>query len=182
MKNRLSAALLGALLLIGGTPGPARAQDPDFLTLGAGAFDYNDDATAGVISLDYLSAKRLLFLQPLGGFMVTFDGAVYGHAGLGLDIFFGRRIVATPSFSVGLYGQGDGKDLGHVVEFRSAIQLAYRFDDRSRLGVVLHHLSNAGLDDTNPGANSLLLTYSRPFGRSSSRHARRARPRSRSRR
>ena len=182
MKNHLLGSLLGALLLIGALAGPARAQDPDFLTFGAGAFDYNDDSTAGVVSLAYLSAKRLLFLQPLGGLMVTFDGGVYGYAGLGLDVFFGRRIVATPSLSVGLYGQGDGKDLGHVVEFRSAIQIAYRFDDRSRLGVMLHHLSNAGIDDTNPGANTVMLTYSRPLRRSSSRQARRARPRSRSRR
>ena len=182
MKNHLSGALLGALLLIGAAAGPARTQDPDFLTFGAGAFDFNDDATAGVVSLEYLSAKRLLFLQPLAGVMVTFDGAVYGYAGLGLDVFFGRRIVATPSFSFGVYGKGDGKDLGHVVEFRSAAQIAYRFDDRSRLGVMFHHLSNAGLDDRNPGANTLMLTYSRPLGRSSSRRARRARPRSRARR
>ena len=182
MKNRLSGALLGALVLIGAAPGPARAQDPDFLTFGAGAFDYNDDGSAGVISLAYLSAKRLWILQPLGGLMVTFDGGVYGYAGLGLDVFFGRRIVATPSLSVGLYGEGGGKDLGHVVEFRSAIQIAYRFDDRSRLGVMFHHLSNAGLDDRNPGANTLMLTYSRALGGSSSRRARWARPRSRSRR
>ena len=181
MKNRLSGALLGALVLIGAAGGPARAQDPDFLTFGAGAFDYNDDSTAGVISLAYLSAKRLLFLQPLGGFMVTFDGGVYGYAGLGLDVFFGRRIVATPSFSIGLYGEGGGKDLGHAVEFRSAIQIAYRFDDRSRLGIVLHHLSNAGIDDTNPGANTLMLAYSRPLGGSSSRRARRVQRRSRGR-
>ena len=188
MKNRLSGALLGAvlligaLLLIGAAAGPARAQDPDFLTFGGGAFDFNDDSTAGVVSLEYLSAKRLFFLQPLAGFMVTFDGGVYGYAGLGLDVFLGRRIVVTPSFSVGLYGEGDGKDLGHVVEFRSAIQIAYRFNDRSRLGVVLHHLSNAGIDGTNPGANTLMLTYSRPLGRSSSRQARRPRPRSKARR
>ncbi len=98
-----------------------------------------------------------------------------------VDIFFGRRIVATPSFSFGLYGEGDGKDLGHAVEFRSAIQIAYRFDDRSRLGIMLHHLSNAGLDDINPGANTVMLTYSRPFGRSSSRQARRVQRRSRGR-
>ncbi len=182
MKNRLSAALLGALVLIGAAGGPARAQDPDFLTFGAGAFDYNDDSTAGVVSLAYLSAKSLLFLQPLAGFMVTFYGGVYGYAGLGLDVFFGRRIVATPSLSVGLYGEGGGKDLGHVVAFRSAIQIAYRFDDRSRLGVMYHHLSNAGIDDTNPGANTLMLTYSRPLRRSSSRQARRARSRTRARR
>ena len=165
MKNRLSAALLGALMLIGAAAGPARAQDPDFLTLGAGAFDYNDDSTAGVISLEYLSAKRLLFLQPLAGFMVTFDGGVYGYAGLGLDLFFGRRIVATPSFSFGLYGDGDGKDLGHLVEFRSAIQIAYRFDDRSRLGVAISHYSNASLGDTNPGTEILTLYYSVPFSK-----------------
>ena len=80
MKNRLSGALLGALVLIGAAPGPARAQDPDFLTFGAGAFDFNDDSTAGAVSPEYLSAKRLLFLRPLAGFMFTLDGGVYGYA------------------------------------------------------------------------------------------------------
>ncbi|MDP6622047.1 MAG: acyloxyacyl hydrolase, partial [Alphaproteobacteria bacterium] len=63
------------------------------------------------------------------------------------------------------YHRGQGKDLGHWIEFRSQLELAYRFDDRSRLGVSLSHISNASLDDNNPGTESLMLNYAVPFHR-----------------
>jgi len=31
------------------------------------------------------------------------------------------------------------------------------------LGLTFHHLSNAGLDEQNPGTESVLLVYSIPF-------------------
>ena len=68
-----------------------------------------------------------------------------------------------PSFAAGLYEDGDGKDLGHTVEFRSAIDLAYRFDNRSRLGLSFYHLSNAHLADSNQGTEVLSLIYSVPL-------------------
>ena len=143
----------------------AKAKDPAFLTIGAGVFDLNDDETTGAVSLEYFGDGRLWIFQPMIGAMVTFDGAMYGYAGLGVDLFFGRRVVLTPSFAVGAYIENGGKDLGHPVEFRSGVKLAYRFNDLSRLGIDFHHLSNAGLDDLNPGANQLLITYSLPFSR-----------------
>ena len=94
--------------------------------------------------------------------MGTTDSAVYGYAGIGMDIFFGRRVVLTPNFAVGAYHDGDGKDLGHAVEFRSGLELAYRFDNRSRLGIAVHHISNASLGDSNPGTESVVLTYAIP--------------------
>ena len=36
-------------------------------------------------------------------------------------------IKFTPSFAPGLYHQGDGKDLGHVLEFKTEVQLSYSF-------------------------------------------------------
>jgi len=43
--------------------------------------------------------------------------------------------------------------------------VAYRFDDRSRLGISIDHTSNAGIGDTNIGAESIMLNYSIPTGR-----------------
>ncbi len=37
--------------LVGG-PSSARADDPDFLTLGVGIFDFNDDMTTGMGAID----------------------------------------------------------------------------------------------------------------------------------
>ena len=84
--------------------------------------------------------------------------------GVLLDIYFGRRLVFTPSFAPTLwFGETDDLDLGHVIEFRSQIEVAYRFDNRSRLGLSVSHYSNASLADENPGTESLLLNYSMPF-------------------
>ena len=74
--------------------------------------------------------------------------------------------MLTPSLAAGLYEDGDGKDLGHIVEFRSSLELAYRFDNRARLGLSFYHLSNASLDDNNPGTEVFSLNYSIPLGRS----------------
>jgi len=43
------------------------------------------------------------------------------------------------------------------------LEVAYRFDDRSRLGLSISHYSNAGLGDDNPGTESLMLNYSVPL-------------------
>ena len=154
-----------AIMCAAGFGSTARAAEPSFLTFGAGIYDFSDEST-GVASVEYTHKGALLWkIKPMGGVLVTFDGALYGYGGFGLDIFFGRRIVLTPSLAVGLYSDGGGKDLGHVIEFRSAVKLGYRFDNRARVGIELYHLSNAGLDDINPGANALMLTYSMPLGR-----------------
>ena len=69
--------------------------------------------------------------------MGTTDSAFYGFGGVLVDVFFGKRWVLTPSFAAGYYDNGDGVDLGHEVEFRSSIELSYRFDNRTRLGRVV---------------------------------------------
>lgn len=141
-----------------------QARDPNFLTLSLGYFDivHNDDeALAG--GIEWLSNRRLWIFQPLAGAMITSEGGLYGYAGFGTDFFFGNRWVLTPSIAIGAYSEGNGLDLGHVVEFRSALTLAYRFDNRSRLGLRFYHLSNAGLGDDNPGVEVLDLTYSIPL-------------------
>ena len=160
LSRTVAAAL--ALALVAGT-GPARAGDPDYLSLSVGAFDVNDDMTAAEFRLEYRSKLEWWIFRPFTGIMGNSDGGFYGYGGILLDIFFGRRFVLTPSFAIGAYDRGSGKDLGHSIEFRSQIELAYRFDDRSRLAISLNHMSNASIDEVNPGTESLMLTYALPF-------------------
>ena len=142
----------------------ALAGDPDFLTFGAGWFDWNrQKKQAGEINLEYRSDRKLWVFKPLAGAMVTSTGSFYGYAGVGIDVFFGRRFVVTPSFAPGVYVRGGGHDLGHVIEFRSQAEFAYRFDDRSRLGLAVSHISNASIGDTNPGTELFTLYYSVPI-------------------
>ncbi|MFI4986007.1 MAG: acyloxyacyl hydrolase [Alphaproteobacteria bacterium] len=143
---------------------PARADDPDFLDLQLGTFDVRHAHTF-VADLEYRSDYKLWVFKPIGGLLVTGRGATYLYSGFAVDIFFGNRIVVTPSEAVGVYNRGNDVNLGAVPEFRSSVAVAYRFDDRSRLGVMFHHISNAGLGRQNPGSETTLMTYSLPLDR-----------------
>jgi len=140
-----------------------RPAEPSFLTIGAGYYDFNDDQNAAEFRLEWRGRPWGWGIRPLAGVMATSDTAVYGYGGLLLDLFFGRRIVVSPSFAAGLYHEGDGKDLGSAIEFRSALEVGWRFDDRSRLSVMVYHLSNASIDDNNPGTEVISVGYSIPF-------------------
>ncbi len=138
-------------------------DDPSFIAFHVGGYDVNDNETAGQLNIEYRSGWDEWYVKPFGGVMATTDAAIYGYAGFMLDIYFGRRIVFTPNVAVGLYSDGDGKDLGSVIEFRSGVELAYRFDSRARLGVAFHHISNASIEDINPGTETLTLVLSMPL-------------------
>lgn len=164
--RRRAAALGIAFALAFGAPTAAQeADDPDFLAVGLGYFDINDDDDAAEFRLEYRSDKKLLFVKPFSGVMVTTNSAFYGYVGVLLDLYLGRRFVMTPSFAAGYFTNGNGKELGSDVEFRSQIEIGYRFDDRSRLALSFGHISNAGLDDRNPGTEILTITYAVPFAK-----------------
>lgn len=143
----------------------AQAGEPDFLTFGVGIYDMFDDQTTAEFRVEYVFSEenKLLWFTPFVGLTATAEGGTYGYAGIGIDIFFGKRFVVSPNFAAGVYGNGDGKDLGHAIEFRSGANFAYRFNDYSRMGFAFHHISNAGLDERNPGEETLMLTYSIPL-------------------
>lgn len=166
------AAAAAAWLAFGvaavGVAPAAHAEDPSFLSLSTGYFDIIDGEHSGAsFWAEYRDDHRFWIFKPMVGAMVATHGEMYGYAGVLVDIYFGRRWVLTPSFAPGLYWKGNGddpKDLGNTIEFRSQLELSYRFDDRSRLGIGFNHMSNASLGDRNPGVENLMLTYSFPLG------------------
>ena len=167
MKKSIFA---GFALLVGltvgwgvGWPAPAGAAEPDFFGFSAGGYDVNDDNMAAEFRVEYRSDLRFWKLLPFIGIAGTTDEAIYGFAGLGIDIFLGRRLVVQPNAAFVGYNKGNGKDLGGEFQFRTGGEIAWRFDDWSRLAVAFHHISNAGIYDDNPGTELLVLTYSVPF-------------------
>lgn len=160
---RYCGALGAAALLAAASSGAALADDPPFLAVGAGYFDVGNNQEAAEFRVEYRGRKLLWAIKPVVGIMATSDAAVYGYGGLAMDVYLGRRWVVTPSLAAGAYRKGNGKDLGHTVEFRSAIEVAYRFDNRSRLGLILYHLSNASIGDKNPGTEVLGVSYAIPI-------------------
>ena len=172
-KKAIPAAI--GVLLAGVTLGPAAAQvtfgspgDPPHIALGAGAFDitpshHKNSSTAAELRAEYRYGDVFWIISPFIGTAGTSDGAFYGYGGFGIDINFGPSLVLTPNVAVGYFARGNGTALGSWVEFRSGAELAYRFADRSRLGIAVHHISNAGLTKQNPGEQSVVLMYSVPL-------------------
>lgn len=163
----MAAAALAAALLVAATPLAARAQsdEPALVAGGLGWFDVLDDEDTVDLRLEYRHGGRPWIFKPWAGVEATGEGGLWGGGGVLLDVFLGRRVVLTGSFGAGLFEEGDGKDLGSALEFRSQVELGYRFDDRSRLSVAFSHISNAGIADRNPGAEIVTVYYALPVGR-----------------
>ena len=94
--------------------------------------------------------------------MLTADSAAYIYTGVQAQYKLGR-INFIPSFTPGLYSKGDGKDLGHILEFKSELQISLDFVGNSQLGFSYNHLSNASLGTKNPGANSYMFNFFKTF-------------------
>ena len=144
---------------------PANADDPDYLTVSVGWFDINRQKDQGAeFSLEYRSEQKFGWFKPLIHTAGVSNGMTFLGVGGVIDVYFGRRLVVSPSFTPTWWrGKTSDLDLGHSLEFRSRLEVAYRFDDRSRLGVSFSHSSNASLGETNPGTESFMLNYSIPF-------------------
>ena len=162
LKRYALIALIGLIFV----PAPeARADDPDFLSVSAGWFDLNRKKDEGAeFRLEYRSDYKLWHFKPFLTAAGVSNGMTFIGAGVLVDIYLGRRWVITPSFAPTWWrGKTDELDLGHAVEFRSQLEVAYRFDDRPRVGLSLSHYSNASLGDKNPGTETLMVNYSIPF-------------------
>ena len=94
--------------------------------------------------------------------MITGDNASYLYTGIQAQYTIGK-IDLTPSFTPGLYNKGGGKDLGHIVQFKSEVQVSLDLFKNSQLGMSYNHISNASLGDKNPGANSYMFNFLQKF-------------------
>ena len=157
--------VVGMVAMLCGAPKAQAKDDPDYLTVSAGWFDFNRKKDEGAeFRLEYRSNYKLWELKPFATLAVASNGMTFIGAGVLMDIYFGKRWVLTPSFApTWWHGKTDALNMGHAVEFRSQMELAYRFDDRSRLGLSLSHYSNASLSDKNPGTEAIMINYSIPF-------------------
>jgi len=149
---------------------PTLAAEGDYLVGGAGVFDaFEFDQEAAEGRLELRSGQKLgasLFgwrfqgVGPMVGIAANTDGGVFGYGGLYADMRITEDIIFQPSAGFGGYSQGDSADLGGVFQFHLGAEVAYEFTEGQRLGVYLTHISNADIHDSNPGVESLLLTYS----------------------
>ncbi len=168
MGFRRFAAVAAAVLMAGA---PAAAQPDDLIIIMGGAADITDfdentfegriEYTSGLTDLPFLPFFR--GVGPMAGLMLSGKGAVFAYAGIYGDFVIGDRFIIRPEGGIGAFDEGDGKDLGGTFEVHSALTLAYEFDNKARLGITFTHISNGGINGSNPGLDSLLLSYSIPI-------------------
>ena len=162
MRRTLIACLLLIPFLL---PTAAQAEDLSAWAFSIGSFEFTDSRFEALeVGVEYRwDSFELWFmdLQPVVGFSATEEEQYWAYGGFRWDLpLLGDHWVPTIGFAVTAYEDGDGKDLGGVLEFRSSFDLAYQWDSGNRLGLSFYHLSNASIYDSNPGSESLMLTYS----------------------
>ena len=133
-----------------------------------GMFDFSDDGKKSTLigfqhQNENLNRDTFLGnLSPITGALITADNAGYVYTGVQAQYKIGA-LNFTPSFTPGLYHEGDGKDLGHVIEFKTEVQFSINTSADTKFGFSYNHVSNASLGSKNPGANSYIFNFFKKF-------------------
>tara|TARA_B100002052_G_scaffold286398_1_gene300248 strand:+ start:1604 stop:2107 length:504 start_codon:yes stop_codon:yes gene_type:complete len=138
------------------------------LNIYTGMFDFSDDGKRSVLyGVEHQNEnfyRDTIFgrISPVTGAMITQDSATYIYTGVESNYSLGILNI-TPSFTPGFYRQGEGKDLGHPIEFKSEVQLSLDLSEGTNFGMSYNHVSNASLGEKNPGANSYMFNFLKRF-------------------
>lgn len=171
----LAAGILGETQDIGDIRvGNSTGDLPLSLTLGAGYYNIlndkgepghedRDKGGAGIGRVELRFNQEFLRIRPFIGIEGNTESATYVYGGGMFDVRFGEHFILSPNAAVGAYFNGDGRDMGSTLEFRTGVEAAWEFDNKMRIGAAFHHISNAGIGDVNPGVETLTLNLSIPL-------------------
>ena len=143
-------------------------EETDYVALQAGRFDpVKDVQQAGAFGAEYRNKEIVWWrLRPFVGAGFTSTQSLYGYGGIRLATYWGSQVVITPSFAIGGYSRGEGKDLGKPpVIGRFGLDFEYVLDRGVRVGLAYHHMSNGKVlgQTENPGTEIVGLTVSAPL-------------------
>ena len=134
----------------------------------SGMFDFSDDGQRALLfglqhqNENLIRESVLGEISPVTGFFLTENQAAYLYTGIQAHYKLGD-LDFTPSFTPGLYHEGDGKDLGHIIEFKTEVQFSINTSADTKFGFSYNHVSNASLGSKNPGANSYIFNFFKRF-------------------
>ena len=169
MNLKIISFLLLAFFIVPSNSEEFKLQDNNTkFNIYSGMFDFSDNGKRSTLigfQHQNVELNRDTFLgnlSPITGALFTADNAAYVYTGVQANYSLGKLNI-IPSFTPGLYEAGDGKDLGHMLEFKSEVQLSLDLPKDSQFGFSYNHLSNASLGDKNPGANSYMFNFFKNF-------------------
>ncbi len=140
----------------------ARNDQQARFAISAGDVQFQENSISEEIYVRYELGHAFGPFQPVIGASVTTDGSAWIGFGANWTYQFSPRTYMQLHAMQGLYAEGDGPDLGHVIEFRSGIELGWEARNGVRYGLSYDHRSNAGLDSTNPGMETVQFRVAFP--------------------
>ena len=168
MKKKLKITIyfIFSFLLI--SPSISENLNDNEINFYSGMFDFSDDGQRALLfglqhqNENLIRESVLGEISPVTGFFLTENQAAYLYTGIQAHYNLGD-LDFTPSFTPGLYHEGDGKDLGHVIEFKTEVQFSINTSADTKFGFSYNHVSNASLGSKNPGANSYIFNFFKKF-------------------
>ena len=145
-------------------------EKPTEINVYTGTFDVidkeGDDQTSlvGIEHKDKNLFRNTILgqFQPITGGFFTGNSSIYMYTGIEGQYKIGRLNI-LPSFAPGYYEQGDGKDLGSKLEFKSEIKFGIDLGKNSKLSYSYNHISNNDWGEINPGSNNEHFSFSHNF-------------------
>lgn len=166
---KLTGLVLSLLLAVIFAVPAAAADDGQGFVLSVGAYntdDLSDDTDVEgspiEVGLEYRFKPFHLGKVPIGialGASGNEDNSYWAYFSFRYDWKVNERFTITPQTGASYYEEGDGRDLGGPLEFRSGLEFSFRLKQGGRIGLLFYHLSNADIYDENPGSNSLVLNW-----------------------
>ena len=166
-KLKITIYFIFSFLLISPSTSDENLNDNE-INFYSGMFDFSDDGQRALLfglqhqDENLIRESVLGEISPVTGFFLTENQAAYLYTGIQAHYNLGD-LDFTPSFTPGLYHEGDGKDLGHVIEFKTEVQFSINTSADTKLGFSYNHVSNASLGSKNPGANSYIFNFFKKF-------------------
>ena len=166
-KLKITIYFIFSFLLISPSISDENLNDNE-INIYSGMFDFSDDGQRALLfglqhqNENLIRESVLGEISPVTGFFLTENQAAYLYTGIQAHYNLGD-LDFTPSFTPGLYHEGDGKDLGHVIEFKTEVQFSINTSADTKFGFSYNHVSNASLGSKNPGANSYIFNFFKKF-------------------
>ena len=166
-KLKITIYFIFSFLLISPSTSDENLNDNE-INFYSGMFDFSDDGQRALLfglqhqDENLIRESVLGEISPVTGFFFTENQAAYLYTGIQAHYNLGD-LDFTPSFTPGLYHEGDGKDLGHVIEFKTEVQFSINTSADTKFGFSYNHVSNASLGSKNPGANSYIFNFFKKF-------------------
>ncbi len=140
--------------------------DDRYFGIGGGSFDIFENASEVAVTATLEGEKFTSFwdLRPTAQAIAISDSAYFIGIGAIKEFDIGENWALGIGFAPGFADEDDEKKaLSYNVEFYSRLTVTYNANPDNRIRLELGHISNAGLSDTNPGTEPLMMSWLHRF-------------------